>query len=357
MTPAAQPLNLLKRLWPALKWAMFLLVLGFVARHGYVLWTDERWNEADRQARSIGWGWLVLAVVCSLVAWIPSVWYWRRLMSQLGATAPWRQIVRAYYCGHLGKYVPGRAAAIAIRSALLKEAGVPATTSALAALVEGLSYMWAGGLLAMLLYPSVMEHLPQRWKAALPLANPAWRVGLLVFALAVGAMGLALLLRSHLRLFGIFGGRPLEGPALAAHSPVRATFEGAALFLAAWWIQGLTLGLTIRAVSPDPIMWSDWPFWTGAISVALVGAFAILIVPGGLGIREGLLMELLSGQLGPHNAVLAALLSRGVSLAGEILISGALYYGINGSVPLQLSDGQPENDESRLPEEIRNPSE
>jgi uncharacterized membrane protein YbhN (UPF0104 family) len=101
-------------------------------------------------------------------------------------------------------------------------------------------------------------------------------------------------------------------------------------FFAAWWIQGLVLGLTIRAVSTAPLAWADWPFWTGTTALAMVGGFVAVFAPGGLGVREGLLMELLQHELGPHDAVLVALLLRGVSLAGEILAAGLLYYGVKG---------------------------
>ncbi|HEY2253962.1 MAG TPA: hypothetical protein VGH74_22960, partial [Planctomycetaceae bacterium] len=108
-----------KRLWPALKWGMYLLVLIFVVRHGWQLWTGF-----DQHVGPIHWGWLALAVVSSLAAWLPSLWYWRELMAALGATAPWAQVTRAYYCGHLGKYVPGKGMPIVIRSAFLKKCEV-----------------------------------------------------------------------------------------------------------------------------------------------------------------------------------------------------------------------------------------
>jgi uncharacterized membrane protein YbhN (UPF0104 family) len=65
--------------------------------------------------------------------------------------------------------------------------------------------------------------------------------------------------------------------------------------------------------------------------VALVGGFLVILAPGGLGVREGLLLELLERQLGPREAVLVTVLWRGVALAGEIVAAGALYYGIKGS--------------------------
>jgi hypothetical protein len=117
------------------------------------------------------------------------------------------------------------------------------------------------------------------------------------------------------------------------------TLVGFAGFVAAWWLQGLALGLTIHAVSTEPWKWDDWPFWTGSSAVAMVGGFLAFFAPGGLGVREGLLMELLERQLGPREAVLVALLLRGVSLVGEILVALALYYGVAAKVNEMASRG------------------
>ena len=102
---------------------------------------------------------------------------------------------------------------------------------------------------------------------------------------------------------------------------------------------GLQQGV-YEAVSPEPVSWSDWPFWTGTSAIAMVGGFVAVFAPGGLGVREGLLMELLARRLGPHEAVLVALVLRGVSLAGEILAAGALYYAIEGVKAVEHSKGE-----------------
>jgi len=313
----------MKRLWPALKWAMFFLVLAFVAYHGYGLWKGF-----EGRSTPIRWNWVAVALVASVIAWAPSAWYWRRLLSSLGITAPWPQVIRAYYCGHLGKYVPGKAAVLVIRSALLKDAGVAAPSAALTVTVETLTYMWAGSLLLAILYPSLAPHLDAQVAAFF---EPRLVRGLLVFFLVcVGATLLRAMMQSHGRLTRLFrGGAQLTS--IPETDSARTCLLGAVVFLGAWWLQGLTLGLTIQAVSSEPIDWRDWPFWTAAAAAALVGGFAAVFAPGGLGVREGLLMEVLKGHLGPHEAVVVTLLARGVSLAGEILSAGALYYCLPGA--------------------------
>jgi uncharacterized membrane protein YbhN (UPF0104 family) len=310
-----------KRLVPILKWGMFLAVLVFVAQHGYHLWV-----RVDRQPARMNWGWLALATATSVIAWLPSAWYWRRLLSTLGPMPPWPLLLRSYYCGHLGKYLPGKALAIVIRTALIKEAGVSAASAAFTATLESATYMWAGTLLAIILYPSLAPHLPEQIVALA--ADPLRRAGLATLVVAGGLVGMAMLLRSYQRL--TFRPAEFQNPAGRTAAPVRTSLTGVVVFLAAWWIQGLTLGFTIQAVSSEPLAIGDWPFWTGTAAIALVGGFIAVFTPGGLGVREGLLMELLSQDVGPHEAVLVAVLLRGAALAGELLTAGALYYGVKG---------------------------
>jgi len=323
MSAHGQFTRTLKRIWPAAKWGMFGLVLIFVARHGWNLW-----QQVGNHKTQIHWLQLLPAVVASIVAWFPSMWYWRRLITAFGTTVPWPTLARAYYCGHLGKYVPGKGAAVVIRSAMVKDAGVTPTTAALTVTIEALTCMWAGTLLAIGLSPVLARHIPAEW--AERTADPVVRWGLFAIVVCGGALTLAALFRTHHPLSQFFHQQADAPAANRGHPPWRSVLAGMVFFLGAWWVQGLVLGLTIRAISTEPPAWSDWPFWTGTTALAMVGGFVAVFAPGGLGVREGLLMELLQHELGPHDAVLVALLLRGVSLAGEILAAGLLYYGVKG---------------------------
>lgn len=316
-----------KPIWSAIKWGLFLIVLAFVAWHGWNLW-----NQFDAEPARMHWGWIALATAASIVAWAPSVWYWRWIMIGLGAAAPWARVVRAYYCGNLGKYLPGKAAVIVIRAALLKSSGVPATTAGLAVTQETLTCMWAGGISALILSATLAQHLPG-WAAG-HADPPLVRLALLACAAGGGAAVLVTLLHSHRFLHGVFAGASESTVNNIVHPGVlkslRMTLTGGTVFLGWWWFHGLTLGLTIRGVIGDRADWSDWPFWTGTAAVAMVGGFVAVFAPGGLGVREGLAIELLEHQLGPREAVLVTVLWRGTSLVGEILAAGALYYGVAG---------------------------
>ena len=50
-----------------------------------------------------------------------------------------------------------------------------------------------------------------------------------------------------------------------------------------------------------------WPAVVGGVALATVAGFAVAVLPGGLGVREGVLMTTLSPTLGADTAVIAAL--------------------------------------------------
>jgi hypothetical protein len=282
------------------------------------------WREFDSRTLQLRWGWLASAVVASILVWLPSVWFWRRLLSVLGWNPPWLPLVRAHYCAHPGKYSPGKAMVIFLRATLLRPCGVPAATTGYTVVLETLTFMAAGVVTTVLLLPTIVAGLPQLRSFAEVAGHPIWRAGSFVVAIIGSLAGLAVLSR-----LSVYFAKKMKGAVPAMGSldqpiPVPIFARGLVLFLGAWWLQGATLGLTLQAISPAAIDWRQWPQWTGAAAVSMVGGFLAVFAPGGLGVREGLLMELLRQQVGPHEAVAAAFLWRIVTLVGELLIAGAL---------------------------------
>jgi glycosyltransferase 2 family protein len=170
------------RLRVVLKWILFAAVLGYVCRHGYRLWTQ---NDVRTSLSAASGVWLVASAVVYILAWLPSVWFWRKLMRALGGPVTFRDAARAYYCGHLGKYIPGKAMVLVIRSAMVKDRGCPAQTAAITAAYETLTMMGTGLVVGVLLAPL------QQWIAP---DKQTWIAVLTVIALAAGLPFIARLL-------------------------------------------------------------------------------------------------------------------------------------------------------------------
>jgi hypothetical protein len=268
------------------------------------------------------------AAAAYLAGWLPSVWFWWLLMRQWGTALRFRDAARAYYCGHLGKYIPGKATVLVIRAALMKERGFRAAPAALTVAYETLVMMGTGVAIGVALSPLLLSDVT--------LANwPGWIRGLVsgtyVPALVVAgvtAAGLPLLsmLFTHLA----YRMTPQDMLPVEERVKIDVTLlaSGLVAFVGSWILHGLSLGLTFQAVSGRPLDLADWPVWTGAAALATALGFAAVFAPGGVGVREWFLIETLRIQpnIGPQQAVAAAFLLRVVWFAAEIGAAAVLYY-------------------------------
>ena len=308
-----------RRLWYAAKWVLLTVVLTAVLVQGIKLGRQVDWTHL-----TIRPGWLLLSTVLYVVGWLPAVWFWRELLREVAGPISWFQVTKAYFCGHLGKYVPGKAGVIFIRAGMLQAHGVPFVPGALSAGYETLASMAAGAAVGAALLPFAVP--PQTLKKVLTwlpggLARPEVISILVLLGSLCGIRVMSLLFHRILKRMV-----PLDSAGGALHSWSRQpTFLAFLLLILGWWIHGLSMGCTVQALSPDPISLVDWPRWTAATALSIVLGFAALFSPGGLGVREWVLMEVLEPELGPL-ALVATVLSRFIWLVGECGAAGILYY-------------------------------
>lgn len=312
-----------RRLWLTFfKWGLCLLVLAFVIWQGYKLSSKE-----ELASLRIHFQWLIPAGLVYLIGWMPSVWFWRSLMKSCGADVPWRDSIRAYYCGHLGKYVPGKALVLVIRTALVKNAGCPPALAALTATCETLMMMGTGLVVVGSLFPLVFTAEQQsRVPAPLqPLIISPWLLPLLVVGVTILCLPLIA------RLVTLVG-RKMTPAEYHVERPIAIRtsllLRGLFLFGLSWIALGVSLGFVLKSLDPNLSILEH--FWTlvAASAVATSIGFLALFAPGGVGVREGLLMWSLAAipDITAAHAVAAAVLLRLVWLAFEIAAAAVLYY-------------------------------
>ncbi len=375
MSDATSKPNLFHRYWPVLKWALFALVIAFVGRKAWLLWI-----EGDVGSVTIHWPWLIASGIFYLLGWLPSVFFWHRLIHQLGGTSNRSDVTRAFFAGHLGKYVPGKASVLLIRAGLLADRGCRPGVAALTSTYETLVCMGVGAAVGLTLAPivwprRVIESLPAVLR---PTFSHPLMFGILVVVVCV------ILVPVIAKLLGIIarkltkpipdqgplltnpkrerGGMPQDVPnsqsggasALAdasgyipethpvsTSSPpllsppplnenpiqIRSSFLllWCFTFVTTWLLHGLSLGSALRSVGVQTSL-LEWLTWTGDVSSASFLGFLAIFAPGGLGVREGILIELLKDHPGisQTQAVAATVLLRGVWLAAEILATVGL---------------------------------
>jgi glycosyltransferase 2 family protein len=310
-------------IWSFVKWSVLLVVLVFVVRRAVQLWLSAPTTPIRIRA-----GWLVLAGVAYLIGWLPSVWFWRALIQAAHQPVGWRDAIRAYYVGHLGKYVPGKALVLVIRGSMLKEAGVNPVFAGTAAAYETLVFMATGFSLGIAAAPSVFG---EEFWSRLPTQLVWLRDKPALFAAIILAATFATTPISSW-LFTQMGRKTMSWDESHASPPpsISSSLIAKGVFMTSvgWAFHSFSLGCVIQAIADQPFDMTYFPVWLVATTVSTVGGFVVLVAPGGIGVREGLLIELLKNQehLGPSLAIVVAGLLRAVWFATELGAAAVLYF-------------------------------
>ena len=311
------------RFWFVLKWFLFAMVFLFVGRRAVQLW-----ESAPPKSVQIKWSWLISASIFYAIGFLPSVWFWRALLSRMGQRLDWRNAIRAHFVGQLGKYIPGKGLVLVIRASLAKEAGVDPLLAGITSAYETLVLMATGAAIFLAVAP--LGFTSEQWNC-LPSQMRWLRSQPLIFATTVAVITFATTpfsswLFSHLGRKAISRRSADEGllPSISAG----LISQGVAITSIGWACHAISLGCVLQAVTQDPIQISHFPVWLVASSFATVGGFVALFAPGGLGIREGLLIESIKdhSHIGASTAVIAAWLLRAVGFVTELICATVLYF-------------------------------
>jgi len=267
--------------------------------------------------------WLLIAGGIYALAQLPFALFWFRGLRVLGQRPRLGETLRAYYIGHLGKYVPGKAMVVILRAGLVRSDRVDLGVAAAAVFLETLTMMAVGGFLAagyLLLFFR---------------EEPAWAWA------AAGLMAVALLptlppiFRRLVRLARVGRRDPKAAEALDRLG-FGTLLTGWLLDLIGWVLMALSYYATLRALGIagiDPV--ADLPRYTAGVALAVVAGFLLLVLPGGVGVREAFLAKLMLPYLerlgrpdAASTAWASAILLRLVWVVVEVIVSGIMYVGI-----------------------------
>ena len=272
-----------KRLWLVAKSVLAVAVVaGVGVQFARVLDNPALAN----QSFALRWEYLPPAALLYVAAHTCWALFWVRLLRSQGVPVSVFAGLRAYFVGQFGKYVPGKVWVIGIRVAML---GKPGTRLAVGvtATYETLTSMAAGALLGVLLLPYLGE-MPKVVSGNVVLLAGVGAVPFAVWGLGKLAARIAAKQRGP-------DARPLPSP------PLLLLAQGLLHGACGWCLLGLSLGLVVRAVAPQPPPW-DGSAYLGELataSVAYVLGFLVLLAPGGIGVREFVLQWVLAHRFAP----------------------------------------------------------
>lgn len=308
----------------AKKWLLRAAKLLVVA---LVIWAVHKtlyqaWDQLHEHQWHFEFPWLIAGGVLYLAGMAPAALFWHLVLRALGQPSRFWATFRAYSIGHLGKYVPGKAMVVVIRTGLVCSEEVSAAVAAVSVFVETLTMMAAGSFLSAAILAIWYRDRGLPWYVS------AGAVGLMIVS---GLPTLPPLFRLLVRLAGVGRSCPETQEKLRALG-YGTLLAGWGLMGIMWILWGLSYWATLRAMgvhAAAPI--GELPVYTLTVSLATVAGFIAVVMPAGAGIREAVLAELIIPYLAslvPKPQLIAwasAIVLRVVWLGTELVASLALY--------------------------------
>lgn len=304
-----------------LVWLFKLAILAIVVWGGHrtIAKALADLNEKGWQLRQLHVGWAVLSGALYLTSQLPCGWFWRGVLGGLGQKVETFPALRAYYIGHLGKYVPGKAMVVVLRAGLIRGPRVKPVMAVVAVFYETLTTMACGAMVAAILLVAMRFE--------------SWELILASIGLAV-VVGLPTLPAAFSRLLRLTRVARTE-PNLTAepiHLSSKLLLRGWGAIAVGWCFGGASLWATLRAIGIDRAdLLAMLPLCTAVTALAVVLGF-VSMLPAGFGVREVVLLQLLAPRLdtlspasGDTSALVAVIVLRLIWLVAEVFISAILY--------------------------------
>lgn len=289
--------------------ASAILFFGLAIRHAAV---ELSGSEISLRWNSIRWSYLGLSVLIGMLALMPPYLGWHAILKDFGQSVPWHFTMYAYFLGHLGKYVPGKAMAVLLRVAELHRHKGSMSAGGLSVLIETLIGFASGGILGALLLQGIDSPRWLQWSAILgiPLASLSllpysyrWILGPMIrtrigkgFESFLGAIDATMMLRTG------------------------------ALAWAGWMLQGTALWCVLESlVGIHPELTTDrsrWYVWMVCVASMSLGGLAgfLSMLPGGALARELASVGILLSIIPQPIALIATVLVRLTSMLAELLM-------------------------------------
>ncbi|MDB2687779.1 flippase-like domain-containing protein [Mariniblastus sp.] len=263
----------------------------------------------------IDYRWWAGAVTVYLISMLLSAFFWQRVLIAFGQQPKFTDSVAAFFTSQLGKYVPGKAMVVVIRTDMIRGDKVNTKPAAASVFVETLTWLFTGAAIAsVLMIVKFQDHRGLQITAA-------------VLTLIAGVLTWpSIFQKIATRLSSL--GKDKEGKAkknnVFAGLNLRTMSQGWLLLTIGWCFNGASLWMVIRGIPGCELRPEDYWLTLACVSLATVAGFVSLL-PGGIGVRELVLIPLLGPTIGPANAIIAAIVIRLVWLASELLGAGGFW--------------------------------
>lgn len=251
---------------------------------------------------TVNYGLLFLSAFILMVTMAIQSFNWHLITKISGVNIPIRKsfVIRTY--SELGKYVPGRAALYGVLFYSYRQENVPLNIITYCSLFESFTFLLSSIIVAVLSVSFVTIDI-----------DPLTMTMSIVIAIILLFFTHPRILKSAINLMlGIMKkGRIEKVPG----------YEYMILFIligiVLWLFYGIAFYLMAKAIGLVNV---NIFYITGAFALSSFVGFIAVFVPAGLGVREGMLIVLMSKIAGEYLAGIAAILSRCLIIASDIII-------------------------------------
>ncbi|MEI6741110.1 MAG: lysylphosphatidylglycerol synthase domain-containing protein [Gemmatimonadaceae bacterium] len=298
--------------WGVVQGLLLLATLLWAGRALSAQWEALRLAATTLQ---IHWGWVMLASAIVLGTYAMLIGAWRLLLAGWGSDLRFLPAVRIWTIANLGRYLPGKVWSVGALGLLASREGVSGPAAAGAAILGTLLNIGAGfGVLA--LSGARVLGVFRPWLQSVALAVSV--------AFLVGTALLPTVLPLFLRRFAAWRGQPT----ITQQLPARTLWLATGINMLSWLCYGLAFAALARGVTPQVA--AQPALFVVVWTASYLSGYLVLLVPGGIGVREvvmsGGLVAL--GLAHPADATLLALASR-LWLTVWELLPGLLALGVS----------------------------
>ncbi|MFF3664350.1 lysylphosphatidylglycerol synthase domain-containing protein [Microtetraspora malaysiensis] len=290
---------------PLLRGLLALIALGFLA-YGLA----RNWTETSAALARLSWWSLAGCAAAVLAGFAFMLLAWRTVLGGLGSRLPFPVAARVLYVGQLGKYIPGSVWAFAAMMELARDHGAPPRRTFSATALALVTSLGCALTLAAVTLSRQM-------------AGQAWQLLALIPLILVGlhprvmTWGLNLALR------------------IARKEPLDRVLSGADMARAAGWTMagwlcyGAHLWFLVAGMRPGGL--SLYAVAAGAYALAWATGILTVVVPAGIGVREGAMVVALAPVLDTPRALVVAVVSRVAFTLGDAAVAGIGFLLARGS--------------------------
>jgi glycosyltransferase 2 family protein len=287
-----------------LKWLVATLIIVFLVK--YLL---NNYNQIEWTTLNFNYPLLFISIIILIISYLMWPPIWQYLLKQMNFKIKTTKIFQIFFSSLIGRYVPGKITLFLARVYMCKKAGIEEKTAFTSIIIDTALFTLSGIILFLITIPFFTK-------------LPSW---LLFSSISIAIITIFL---SHPKIITKIINFGLK---IIKKEPIKIKIKySQILFIlifhtVRWFIQGIAIYLFAKSIIEIPS--ELFIVIPGIFSISIVLGMVILIAPGGLGIREGLIVLLLTPFISAGPAIMLSLTSRilltvsetGLALLFEIL--------------------------------------